>query len=444
MKSEKSVVMHSWCVQDNWNGIEIVSGEKARFFDKDGKSYIDMSSLSECNNLGHQHPKVVEAICEQAKKMCFVTSEWGSDIRRELAQKLLEICGFEGGRVFFTLGGADANENAIKFARFASGKYDGAVVAKKRSYHGASMSTINYSDDPRGSIHPKLEKVIRIPAPYYYRDGEGLDEKAFVEKIIKEAEQSILNTGVENVAAVLMEPHAGTNGIIPPKDFWPKLRKLCSKHNIYLIADEVMAGFGRTGKWFGWQHYENEKNENKPDMMTLAKGLTGAHLPLGAVVVNSEVNKKLSSQMLYTGLTYCGHPLSCAAGMAAVRAYEEENLIERSAQLGKYMFDMLKNIQAKYDIVGDVRGEGLFAILEFVKDKKSKQPICNWHETSSEIKSLILEAREQGVSFANRANILILSPPLVIPEKDLEMSMEVLDKLIYKLSNKLLAKEEKA
>lgn len=429
--------MHSWSVQDSWDAPEIVGAAGASFWDSTGHRYIDMSSLAECSNLGHQHPNIIRAIKQQADQLCFITSEWGAEPRRALAEQLLEVSGFEGGRVFFTLAGADANENAVKFARWASGKPNGHVLARSRSYHGASNATMNYSGDPRGASYPELEHVIRVEPPLCYRCPFGyLSNQDCQRECVRDISQAIDNAGADQIAAVLMESHAGTNGIVAPADYWPALRQICREKNIFLIADEVMAGFGRTGTWFGWQH---AGEAGRPDMMTLAKGLTGAHIPLGAVVVSEAVNAQLAGRMLYTGLTYCGHPLSCAAGLAALQTYRDEALIERSAHLGRDLFGMLAVMQKHHEIIGDVRGSGLFAIVELVKDRSTREPIVPWGVSSPVLRALVRKGREMGVSFAVRSNLIVIAPPLVITETELAQALSVLDDLLTEFSLALQA-----
>jgi len=230
------------------------------------------------------------------------------------------------------------------------------------------------------------------------------------------------------VSAVMMEPNAGTNGIVAPDTFWPALREATRKRGVYLIADEVMSGFGRCGEWFAWQRYGEA---GRPDLMALAKGLTGAHVPLGAVVLSAEIAARLEHQMLNTGLTYSGHPLSCAAGLAAVQAYEDEGLIERSRTLGAWMFGQLISLQDRHPMIGDVRGgHGLFAVLEFVKDRATREPLRPWPDAHPALQSLVTRGRAAGVSFAIRGNLVLLAPPLVIAESDLADALAVLDRLI--------------
>lgn len=429
--SERDSVLHSWCVQSEWRAPTIVGGTGARLFDDSGRQYLDMSSLAECSNLGHQHPHVVAAIRAQAERLCFVTSAWGAQPRAELAERLLEKSGFDGGRVFFTLGGADANENAVKFARQVRGLPHGKVITRDRSYHGASYAGMALSGDTRTrpQVDPAAFDVLHVPPPYAYRCPFGSDsDRQCGERAVAGVADAIDRSGVEHVAAVMMEPNAGTNGIVAPENYWPLLRELTRERGVPLIADEVMSGFGRCGEWFAWQRHGDEA---RPDLMTLAKGLTGAHLPLGAVVVSAQLSAVLEQQMLYTGLTYCGHPLSCAAGVAALQAYEDERLIERSRTLGAQMLASLRNMQSRHPVIGDVRGgHGLFAVLELVSDRASRTPLAPWPQTPPAMKALLAEAMELGVSFAARGNLILLAPPLVIEEQELQDALALLDRLI--------------
>jgi taurine--2-oxoglutarate transaminase len=436
MISERDSVLHSWCVQSEWQAPTIVGGRGAHFWDADGHDYLDMSSLSECSNLGHQHPSVVRAIREQTERLCFVTSAWGTQPRADLAQALLEKAGFNHGRVFFTVAGADANEHAVKFARLARGLPDGWIITRDRSYHGTTYACMAFSGDARTShqVDPERYNAARVAAPYAYRCPFGSSSEAECgERAVAAVADEIDRKGPDSVAAVLMEPNAGTNGIVAPDNYWPGLREVTKSRGVFLIADEVMSGFGRCGEWFAWQRYGDS---GKPDVMTLAKGLTGAHLPLGAVVVNENVAQHLETQMLFTGLTYCGHPLACAAGLAAVRAYEDEKLIERSRELGAAMFLELKRLQQQHRLIGDVRGgHGLFAIVELVSDRTSRAPLAPWPETPPQLTALVQKARGRGVSFAARGNLIILAPPLVIEERELTDALSLLDRLLTEMES---------
>jgi taurine--2-oxoglutarate transaminase len=431
MIEERRSVLHSWCVQADWDAPTVTGGEGAFFRDEHGRRYLDMSGLAECMNLGHQHPAVVRAIREQAERLCFVTAAWGAEPRARLAERLLEKSGFEGGRVFFTLGGADANEHAVKFARQASGRPHGWVIARDRSYHGASYAAMALSGDARVSaqVEPRDFHVDHVPPPYAYRCpfGSASDDEC-AERSAHVVGEAIEARGRDHVAAVLMEPNAGTNGIVAPDGYWPRLRDETQRRGVYLVADEVMSGFGRCGAWFAWQRHGEA---GRPDLMTLAKGLTGAHVPLGAVVLSREVAARLEHERLQTGLTYCGHPLACAAGLAALQAYEDEGLVERSRVLGARMLAELRAMQARLPAIGDVRGgHGLFAVVELVKDRTTREPVSAWPRTHPSLEAFVRKGRDEGVSFAVRGNLVLLAPPLVVRETDLWHALALMERLL--------------
>jgi taurine--2-oxoglutarate transaminase len=431
MPSERDFVLHSWCVPADWNAPTVVGGRGATLLLEDGRELLDMSSLVECSNLGHQHPKLIAAIKAQADKLAFVTAAWGAEPRRALAERLLEVSGFEGGRVFFTLGGGDANENAVRIARHASKKPRGLIVTRDRSYHGATYMPMALSGDARTAHQVDAEAwgVRHVPPPYAYRCPFG---SATAEECGRRAAGAVAEVidqeGADRVAAVLMEVDAGSNGIVPPDNFWPELRRVSRERDVLLVADEVMSGFGRCGEWFAWQRYGPD---NRPDLMTLAKGLTGAAIPLGAVVMSAAVYARIEREMFYGGLTYCGHPLSCAVGIAAIEAYRDERLIERSRRLGAQMFAELQKLAARHPVIGDVRGgKGLFAVVELVADRATKAPIAPWPAQPEAMKALLATARDEGVSLGSRGNLLILAPPLVVTESQLSTALGVLDRLL--------------
>lgn len=431
--TERDTVLHSWTIQADWNAPTVIGGSGAYFHLSDGRSILDFSSQSECCNLGHQHPAVIAAIKAQADRLCYIANAWGASPRADLAAVLLEKSGFAGGRVFFTLGGADANEHAVKFARQATRRPHGIVVTRDRSYHGASYATMALSGDSRtlSQADPAQYNVIHARPPYAYRCPFGSAGEAECGRLAAEHIGALIDaTGAGNVAAVLMEPDAGTNGIVAPDSYWPALRDVTRARGSLLIADEVMSGFGRCGEWFAWQRYGDA---GRPDLMTLAKGLTGAHVPLGAVVLSADIAKRLEHELLLTGLTYCGHPLACAAGLAAVSAYEHEGLIERSRRLGAGLLDAARALQSRHTAIGDVRGgRGLFVIIELVADRETRAPIAPWPAAAAPLTALMREAMMEGVSFASRGNLLILAPPLVIKEQDLTHAMALLDRLLGK------------
>lgn len=431
MIPERQVVLHSWCVQAEWDAPTVVGGAGARLHLADGREVLDFSSLAECCNLGHQHPKLVAAIRAQAQQLCFVTSSWGAAPRAELAQRLLELSGFEGGRVFFTVGGADANEQAVKIARLASRKPRGLVIARDRSYHGATHLAMALSGDSRtqAQVDAHALGVRHVPPPYAYRCPFGSRNESECGVLAAAAVRDCIDAvGAEAVAAVLMEPNAGTNGIVAPPNYWQELRWHAAEQGVYLIADEVMSGFGRCGEWFAWQRHGEA---GRPDLMTLAKGLTGASVPLGAVVVSAEVAARIEHEMLQTGLTYCGHPLACAAGLAAIEAYRSENLIARSRTLGASMYTELRALAQRHAVIGEVRGgDGLFAVLELVRDRATREPLAPWPQQAPALRALLADALAQGVSYAARGNLLLLAPPLVIGEQELADALALLDTLL--------------
>lgn len=431
MPSERQQVLHSWCVPADWNAPTVVGGRGARLQLAGGRELLDMSSLVECSNLGHQHPRLVAAIKAQADRLCFVTSAWGATPRQALAERLLELSGFEGGLVFFTLAGADANENAVRIARLASGKGRGLIVTRDRSYHGASYLDMALSGDARTAHQVDADAwgVRHVPPPYSYRCPFGSQTAHECgQKAAAAVADCIDAEGVDRVAAVLMEPNAGSNGIVPPDSFWPMLREVTSERGVLLIADEVMSAFGRCGEWFAWQRHGEQ---GRPDIMTLAKGLTGAAIPLGAVVMSAGIARTIERQMFYGGLTYCGHPLSCAAGLAAIDAYRDEKLIERSRRLGAQMFQELQKLQRRHPVIGEVRGgHGLFAVVELVADAATRAPLAPWPQQADAQRALLQAALDENVSFGSRGNLLILAPPLVIDEADLDTALALLDRLL--------------
>jgi len=433
LANERDVVLHSWCVQSDWSAPTVVGGHGARLHLEDGREILDLSSLAECSNLGHQHPALIAAIREQAAQLCFVTNQWGAAPRAALAERLLELSGFAGGRVFFTSGGADANEHAIKILRQAADEPRGLVITRDRSYHGATYLAMALSGDhrTRAQVDAHALGIRHVPPPYAYRCPFGTqDAHECGERAARAVDECISAEGAGRVVAVAMEPNAGSNGIVAPDNFWPALRSVTASHGVWLVADEVMSAFGRCGEWFAWQRHGEA---GRPDAMTLAKGLTGAAVPLGAVVLSADIARRLEHRSLQTGLTYCGHPLACAAGLAALRAYEDEGLIERSRRMGPPLLAELARLQSRHPVIGDVRGgHGLFAVVELVVDRTSREPLAPWPQTPPELTRLLADAMAEGVSFGARGNLLLIAPPLVIDERELADALAVLDRLLQR------------
>jgi taurine--2-oxoglutarate transaminase len=451
MTDEGKYVLHSWTRQSDWNGPTVTGGLGAWFWDADGRRYLDLSSQAECCNLGHQHPAVVRAIREQASSLCYVSNSWGAAPRMNLARRIAAIANGERtidggpqqgngagvvdqdhalhgrpagfGRVFFTCDGAEATENAIKMARWYTGRHK--ILSRYRSYHGATHAAMKVGGDARGwNTADGLTGVVRLLPPSCFRCPFGLSYPACGIRCATHVEDVVLYEGPQTVAAIIAEPAAGTNGIMPPVEYWPRLREICDRYNILLIADEVMSGFGRCGEWFAWQRLEAA-----PDMFTMAKGLTGAHIPLGAVCVSSQVAAYFDDHLLETGLTYSGHPLACAAGVAAIQAYEDEDLIKRARKLGSWMLGRLREMQARHDVIADVRGLGLFAVLE-MDDTNKGSPVPPFPRPLPWLKQLAQAALERGVSVATRGNLVIVCPPLLIDQVELDSGLSVIESLL--------------
>lgn len=426
LQVEKTYVLHTWqAAQTAWNAPMIVGGEGAWFWDAEGRRYLDLSAQAQCNHLGHQHPAVVAAIQAQAAQLCFIHNAWGSPPRAELARRIVEKSGLAGGKVFFATSGAEATEHAIKMARWITGRRK--VIGRYRSYHGATGNAITLSGDNRAWSTVPAPDIVHALPPYCYRCPFGLSYPACHLRCAGHIEDVIQWEGPETVAAVFVEPVVGTNGLFAgPGDYWRRLRAICDRYGILLVADEVMTGFGRTGEWFAWQHWPDAA----PDMMLLAKGLTAAHLPLGAVVLNRRCAAYFDDHPLPTGLTYAGHTLCCAAGLAAVEVYEREGLVQRSRELGAWMHARLREIAERHPCVGDVRGMGLFAALELVADRATRQPLAPWPQVPPALSRLSAQAKQRGVVLGIRGNLIILSPPLNIPSADLAWGLDVLDELL--------------
>lgn len=427
LAAEKRYVLHTWqLTQPAWDAPLVVGGEGAWFWDADGHRYLDLSAQAQCNHLGHQHPALVAAIQQQAAELCFIHNAWGSPPRAQLAERLIAKSNLVGGKVYFTMDGAEATEHAIKIARWITGRRK--IIGRYRSYHGATSHAIALSGDSRNWRTASVPDMVHALPPYCYRCPFGLAYPQCGLHCAAHIGDIIEWEGPDTVAAVFVEPVVGTNGLFAgPGDYWRRLRSICDRYGVLLVADEVMTGFGRTGTWFGWQHWPDAP----PDMMLLGKGLTAAHLPLGAVLLNQRTAVFFDENPLPTGLTYAGHTLCCAAGVAAIDTYERENLVQRSHELGTWMHHRLRDIAGRHPSVGDARDIGLFAALELVADQQTRQPLAPWPQVPPSLSQLAAEAKKRGVVLGIRGNLIILSPPLNIPEEDLAWGLDVLDDLLH-------------
>jgi taurine--2-oxoglutarate transaminase len=408
----------SWSVQSATSPIPMVRAEGVYFWDAADKRYIDFSSQLMNVNIGHQHPKVVRAIQEQAAQLCFAHPGMATEPRGLLGQKIAAVAPGDLNKTFFCLGGAEANENAIKMARMFTGRFK--VMARYRSYHGATHGAIALTGDYRRlPVEPAMPGVVHFLDPYCYRCPFGWTKDTCHRECISHVEEVISYEGPQNIAAIFMEGVTGSNGLlVPPDDYWPRIRQICDKHGILLVSDEVMSGWGRTGKWFAVDHWDVV-----PDMITTAKGLTSGYVPLGAVIVSDAMAKHFEDKMLWCGLTYSGHPLACAAGVATLEVYEEDGLIENAARVGRYLGQRLEQIKARHTSVGDVRSIGLFSALEIVKDKASKAPIDPLTEVFKFLK-------ENGLFTFVFHNILFVVPPLCITEAQLDEGLAIVERAL--------------
>ena len=367
---DERYVLHSWSVRSAIDPIPVAGAEGRYFWDFDGKRYLDFASQLVNVSLGHQHPKVVAAIKEQADRLMTIGPMMANEKRSELARLLAEVTPGDLTMSFFTNGGAEANENAIKLARWYTGRPK--IVARYRSYHGATAGAISATGDPRRwHAEPGVPGVVRILDPYTYRCPAGHPDPCPVCTGAPHLEEILQYEGPQNVAAVIMETVTGTNGVIPPPPgYLQSVREVCDRHGILLILDEVMAGFGRTGKWFACEHWDVV-----PDIITLAKGINSGYVPLGAMTISEKLADWVRDKYFAGGLTYSGHPLACAAGVASIEAFREEGIVENAAELGEVLGDGLAALADKHESIGEVRGLGLFYGLELVKDRETREPL---------------------------------------------------------------------
>jgi taurine--2-oxoglutarate transaminase len=424
----REYVFFSWSVQSKVDPIPAVRSEGVYFWDADGKRYLDFSSQLMNVNIGHGNKKVIEAVQRQVAEMAYVYPGIATELKGRLGQLLAEITPGDLRKSFFTLGGAEANENAIRFARLYTGR--NKIIARYRSYHGATAGALAVTGDPRRwPAEPLIPGVIHVQDPYCYRCPFGWTLETCHRECIRHVEQVIEFEGPETVAAVLMEGVTGTSGlIIPPDDYWPRLREMSDRYGIVLIDDEVMSGFGRTGKWFAVDHWDV-----KPDIMTMAKGITSAYVPLGAVVVSGAIADYFEGRALPMGLTYSGHPVSMAAGVAAIEIYREEKLVENARSMGVVLKEGLEALKDKHPSVGDVRSIGLFAVIELVKDRETKEPLAPWNAKADELGVMAQvpgALRERGMYTFSKWSLIFVVPPLSINEAELSDGLRILDEVL--------------
>ena len=416
---DKEYVLHSWSVQNQINPLPVAGAEGCWFWDYEGNRYLDFASQLVNVSIGHQHPKVIAAIKEQADKLTTIGPPMAHEKRSELARLIAEVTPGDLKMSFFTNGGAEANENAIKLARWATGRQK--VIARYRSYHGATAGAMMLTGEPRRwAAEPGLPGVVHIADPYHGVQ-RGWDEVGLA---LANFEEVIQLEGPQTIAAFFIEPVTGTNGIlVPPDGYLQGIREICTKYGILMVADEVMSGFGRTGEWFAVDHWKVV-----PDLLTMAKGLTSAYVPLGAVGMRRAIADHFNDRVFYGGLTYNSHPLACAAALATLAVYEEDDLIAKARRTGVLMASLLKDLEKRHEIVGTTRSIGLFGIAELVKNKKTMEPLAPFNGTSEPMVKLGKYFREQGLYTFVRWNTFFANPPLTISEDELRHGFDIFDK----------------
>ncbi len=414
-------VLISWSAQAGLEPL-VITGAQGSWLHAGERRILDFSSGLINVNLGHGHPKVVRAIQEQAERLCYVTPSFGEESRATLARMIAEIAPGDLTKVLFTTGGSESNEHALKIARLYTGRHK--ILTQWRSFHGQTQGAMTLGgDNRRWASEPGITGVVHFLNPDPYRSVFGND----VQKALAHVEEVIWYEGPEYIAAIMVEPIVGTSGLLVPPDGYLKgLRDLCDKYGMLLILDEVMTGFGRTGKWFATEHWGVV-----PDLITFAKGVNSGYVPLGGTIVDEPIAKHFDDHVLWAGLTYSGHPLACAAGVAAIEAYREEGLIERSARLGEVLLRELRAMGARHPAVGDVRGKGLFAGIELVKDRATKETLEQWNGRSSALaNALKKELMKRDVYVFCRWNMLFVAPPLVVTEDELRIGVRAIDEAL--------------
>ena len=419
-------VMHSWSIQNEIHPLPIERGLGSYFWDFDGKKYLDFSSQLIFTNLGFQHPKVIKAIQEQVALLTTVAPQYANEARNRAAELIVEKAGPGFSKVFFTNGGADGNENAIRMARVATGKHK--ILSCYRSYHGNTTSSITASGDPRRWPNEFASGHVHFFGPHSYRSSFfSQTEEEERDRALAHLEEVILFEGPNHIAAILMETVVGGAGIlIPPAGYLQGVRDLCNKYGIKWIADEVMCGFGRIGEWFAFQKWEV-----KPDLIVFAKGVNSGYVPLGGVVVSEEMASTLDGQFFPGGLTYSGHPLACASAVANIEAMVEEKILENAREIGEKIFrPELERLMAKHKIIGDVHGIGVFWAIELVKNRISKEPLSPYGKISPEMKELFAECLRLGFVPYMNFNRLHMCPPCNISETEALEGIATLDQAL--------------
>ncbi|MDQ7097144.1 aminotransferase class III-fold pyridoxal phosphate-dependent enzyme [Desulfosporosinus sp. PR] len=419
--------LHSWSAQGQLKPKVMIGGEGVYFWDGEGKRYYDMSSQLVNLNIGHGNKKVIKAIQDQAERLAYSSPSFAIDVRSQLAKMVVELAPDNMGKVFFTLGGADANENALKIAKMVTGRYK--IFSRYRSYHGSTYGAANLTGEPRRyTCEPGIPGFIKFFDPYVYRAPLPFpSEEAACSYYLGQLREQIIYEGRDAVAAIFLETITGSNGvIIPPRGYLKGIRDLCNEFGILMVCDEVMTGWGRTGEWFAVSNFAV-----KPDIITFAKGITCGYAPLGGVLVSKAIAAYFDEHFLSCGLTYSAHPLGCAAGIATIEYYKEKGLIGQAKERGITLGKLLETLKEKHDCVGDVRYIGLFSAIELVKNKVTKQPFVEYGlDPDKTMKKVIGMLDAKGFYTYSHENSLLVAPPLIITDQELEDALSIMDDVL--------------
>ena len=416
---DRAHVFHSWSAQADLTPMVVTRAEGSRVWDGDGSEYLDFTSQLVFTNIGHQHPEVTAAIAQQAQTLCTVAPAHANDRRSQLAAMVCDLLPDSLNHVFFTNGGTEATEHAIRMARLVTGRRK--VLAAYRSYHGATSQSIHLTGDQRRFANDKgASEVVHFFGPFLYRsEFHAENEQQECERALRHLERTIEMEGPDAFAALILEPVIGGSGIIPPPPgYLAGVKTICETYGILFIADEVMAGFGRTGRWFAHQHEEGLV----PDLVTFAKGINSGYVPLGGVVVGDGVYDYFAERVYPGGLTYSGHPLACAAGVATLATMKNEGIVDNAERIGRDVLGPgLQALAAKHDLVGDARGVGVFWALELVEDAATKKPAV------ATAGAVTAAAKKAGLLVGNTANRLHITPPCNVSDDDVTKALEILD-----------------
>ena len=427
---DRAHVFHSWSAQGTLNPTEIIGGEGSYFWDSTGKKYLDFTSQLVNLNIGHQHPKLVAAIQEQAGKLCTVAPPFANASRSEAARLITELAPGDLNMVFFTNGGAEAAEYATRMAKLHTGRHK--ILTTYRSYHGSTSGAIALTGDPRRWANETgASGAVKFWGPYPYRSAfHSTNDKQECERALEHLESVLMVEGPHTVAMIALETVVGTNGIlVPPDGYLQGVRDLCTKHGIVMMCDEVMAGFGRCGEWFA----VNKWNVT-PDLICFAKGVNSGYLPLGGVVISQKIADTFKDRVFPGGLTYSGHPLACAAAVASINIFKEEKIVEHARMLGKDIIGpALEKIKAKHPSVGDVRGLGVFWAIELVKNRETREPLVPFNAAGADAKpmlELVAACKERNLWPFTHFNRMHVVPPCNTPVEDVKAGLAIIDEVL--------------